>query len=204
MTLDSVLAETTRIAESKLADTRTWWIQMGHTAQVPLQVASLRSLLDRHPLLRTGTICEIGFNAGHSAVVWLEKTHARVVEFDLLALPYSHISRRFVEARYHGRVTFHVGDSGETVQQYAHQVRNGSAAACDLWLIDGDHGIHAKLDFLNALGASHAGTLIVADDAGLLFPYVRKYWRVHVGIGSIFEHACMSTRACGGSKSEGR
>ena len=71
---------------------------------------------------------------------------------------------------------------------------NGTASACDIWLVDGDHGIGAKVDLFNALASSHAGTMIVADDASLLFPYVRKFWRVHVGIGSIKERGCVSTR----------
>lgn len=197
----SVLDEATRVAETRLGangaagtDAETWWRKMGHTAQVPVQVSSLRSLLDHFPALRTGTVCEIGFNAGHSAVLWLEGTQARVVEFDLLQLPYSFASRAFVEQRYPGRTTFEVGDSKVTARRYAGLVRNGTAPACDLWVVDGDHGIGAKHDFLHALAASHAGTLVVADDAGLLFPYVRKFWRAHVGTGAILERKCMSTR----------
>ena len=40
--------------------------------------------------------------------------------------------------------------------------------------------------------------MIIADDASLLFPYVRKFWRVHVGIGSIEERGCVSTRSRNG------
>jgi hypothetical protein len=195
----AVLHEATRVAEGSLQeDPHQWWTKMGHTAQVPSQVSSLRSQLDEHPQLRSGTICEIGFNAGHSAVVWLEGTRARVVEFDLLTLPYSRQARRFVETRYPQRTAFHVGDSHATVPRYASLVGNGTAPACDLWLVDGDHGIHSKSDFFHALAASHDGTAIIADDAGLLFPYVRKYWRIHVGIGSIVERSCTSTQVRGG------
>jgi len=194
----STLDAATRVAEQHLpADQPAgqWWIKMGHTAQVPAQITSLRAQLDDHPHLRTGEICEIGFNAGHSAVLWLEGTAARVQEFDLLSLPYSQASRDFILRRYPGRTSFHVGDSVATVGLHARRVLKGTAAPCDLWLIDGDHGIHAKADFLNALGASRAGTIVVADDAGLRFPYVRKFWRIHVAIGSIRECGCVITRA---------
>lgn len=192
----------TQVAEQNLpAGTapRDWWRQMGHTAQVPLQVASLRSLFDgsvqqqQRNLREDGTICEIGFNAGHSAVAWLEATHAKVVEFDLLGLPYSHASRHYVQSRYPQRINFHVGNSRATVPGYVQSVANGTALACDVWLVDGDHGLGAKQDLFNALASSRPGTVIVADDASLLFPYVRKFWRVHVGIGSIIEHGCVST-----------
>lgn len=168
---------------------------MGHTAQVPLQVTSLRALLDEDPRLLHATICEIGFNAGHSAMLWLEGTTAHVHEFDLLGLPYSQASRKLVEMLYPNRTTFHVGDSASTVRDYADRVANGTAPPCDLWSIDGDHGIHSKVDFFNALDASRAGTVVIADDAGLRFPYVRKFWRIHVGIGSIHERACVLTHA---------
>lgn len=137
------------------------------------------------------------FNAGHSAVVWLENTQARLVEFDLFILDYSQASRRFIEERYPSRVTFHLGPSRETLPLYSQRVSAGTAAPCDLWLIDGDHGKNVELDLFNALAASHAGTIIVADDCGLLFPYVRRFWRVHVGVGSILESGCLSTKVKG-------
>jgi predicted O-methyltransferase YrrM len=191
----TVLDEATAVAERHLkVDPQKWWATMGHTAEVPLQVTSLRGMLDRHAALRNGTICEIGFNAGHSAIVWLEKTQTNLVEFDLLSLDYSEPSRRFVSERYPGRIVFHKGPSRETLPLHAERVRSGAAKPCDLWLIDGDHGRNVEVDLFNALAASHAGTIIIADDCGLLFPYVRRFWRVHVGLGSILENGCISTR----------
>jgi predicted O-methyltransferase YrrM len=187
----SVLDEATRVAERHLADPAAWWESMGHAAQVPEQVASFRGLLASEAELRSGRVCEIGFNAGHSAVMWLHGTRAHLVEFDLQSLPYSAASRSFVERSFPGRVHFHVGKSRQTVASYAAAVHNGSAPPCDLWLVDGDHGIGAKDDMLNALAASRAGTVVVVDDASLRFPLLRKYWRIHVAIGSIRELACV-------------
>ena len=57
----AVLDEATRVAERQLkVDAKEWWATMGHTAEVPLQVTSLRGMLNRHERLRNGTICEIG------------------------------------------------------------------------------------------------------------------------------------------------
>ena len=193
-----VLDNATSVAEAHLSlDPKLWWDKMGHTAQVPLQVTSLRSQLDRYTGLRNGTICEVGFNAGHSAAVWLENTHAKLVEFDLLTLNYSHASRRFIEERYPGRVTFHQGPSRLTVSKYAEHVRNLTAPPCDLWLVDGDHGKNVEHDFMNALAASHEGTVFIVDDANMEWPYVRRFWRVHVAVGSIEERSCVGTRVRG-------
>jgi len=193
-----VLDNATSVAEGHLSLTpKLWWDKMGHTAQVPLQVKSLRSQLDRYSGLRNGTICEVGFNAGHSAAVWLENTHAKLVEFDLLTLNYSHASRRFIEERYPGRVTFHQGPSRLTVSKYAEDVRNLTAPPCDLWLVDGDHGKNVEHDFMNALAASHAGTVFIVDDANMEWPYVRRFWRAHVAVGSIEERSCVGTRVRG-------
>eukprot|EP00322_Chrysochromulina_rotalis_P007653 CAMPEP_0115844472 /NCGR_PEP_ID=MMETSP0287-20121206/8845_1 /TAXON_ID=412157 /ORGANISM="Chrysochromulina rotalis, Strain UIO044" /LENGTH=277 /DNA_ID=CAMNT_0003298197 /DNA_START=93 /DNA_END=926 /DNA_ORIENTATION=+ len=193
-----VLDEATVIAERSLgSDPSVWWTKMGHTAQVPSQVLSLRSELTRNAGLRNGTICEVGFNAGHSAVIWLEATQNRLVEFDLMNLNYSSASRLFIESKYPGRVTFHPGPSRITMPEHAERVRQHAAPPCDLWLVDGDHGKHAEHDFLNAILAARAGTVIIADDANIEWPYVRRFWRMHVAIGTIEERSCTSTRVRG-------
>ena len=194
-----VLDEATRVAEKHLQDPGAWWTSMGHAAQVPEQVASFRKLMAM-PGLRSGCICEIGFNAGHSAIMWLHDTSAQLVEFDLQTLPYSESSRRLVESAFPGRVHFHVGKSRETVPLYVSRVRNEIARPCDLWLVDGDHGSGAKHDLMNALSASRAGTIVVVDDASLRFPLLRKYWRIHVALGSIRELSCVQLSHRGSRK----
>lgn len=229
-----LLEQATMTAERNLGaahpDPAQWWRQMGNAAQVEPQVVALRDILSRRPHLREGTICEIGFNAGHSAAIWLFGTRARLVEFDLLALPYSAASRAWAERSFAGRIEFHVGNSRATVRDYASRVRNGTAAACDLWLIDGDHGIGARHDLRNALAASKPGTVraqphpspqltphsaspphpttsthprwqvVIADDASSAFPLVRKFWRLHVVVGSIREHGCEQVWATKGRR----
>ena len=122
--------------------------------------------------------------------MWLHGTRGRLVEFDLQTLPYSTASRALVEGRFPGRATFHVGSSKLTVAAYAARVRAGSSPPCDLWMIDSDHGIGTRHDMRNALAASHAGTVVVADDATAAFRLVRKFWRMHVVHRSIRQLAC--------------
>ena len=50
------------------------------------------------------TVCEVGFNMGHSAILWLHSSDAVLKSFDLGNLPYSNGSMSLVAASYPGRV----------------------------------------------------------------------------------------------------
>ena len=114
------------------------------------------------------TVCEIGFNAGHSAVMLLNSTSAQLHEFDLGALPYSKGSRSFVEAHYPGRAHFHLGYSQRTVAAFVRSVHAGDELPCDFWYVDGAHtGTVPYTDLLNALNASSPSAVIMADDCGM-------------------------------------
>ena len=56
------------------------WRRMGHSAQVPQQVETLANLVRGEAGPKV--CCEVGFNAGHSALVWLEGGCQRLIEFD--------------------------------------------------------------------------------------------------------------------------
>ena len=87
-------------------------------------------------------VCEcvqIGFNAGHSAIVWLEGLNTSLRSFDVFKLPYADACRRSVAERYPGRVQFFAGSSTITVPKYSADVQAGRAAACDLWFVDGEY-----------------------------------------------------------------
>lgn len=98
-------------------------------------------LMARLPAPRT--VCEIGYNAGHSAHVWLSARpdmQTKLVAFDLASHPYTTISQRHMDAlyvlllsllwwgalshvllmyRFPGRLELIAGDSLETVPAYA-------------------------------------------------------------------------------------
>ena len=57
------------------------------------------------------TVCEVGMNAGHSATTLLHGLQTRLIEFDLMALPYSNATVRLLEARYPGRIHVFPGRS---------------------------------------------------------------------------------------------
>ena len=91
------------------------------------------------------TVCEVGFNAGHSAVVLLQANPSvRLETFDLFSYPHSADSLSYVMRRFPGRVTPHKGRSAQTVPAAS------LSARCDLVIIDGRHEFEAVVeDMLN-------------------------------------------------------
>lgn len=81
---------------------------------------------------------QIGFNAGHSATVWLEGLNTSLRSFDIFRLPFSSACRDHIAERYPGRVQYFKGYSHVTVPQYGAEVEAGRAAPCDVWFIDGE------------------------------------------------------------------
>merc|ERR1712137_559577 len=118
--LSAVFAELTAAAERYDG---VDFVGMGFSAQVSLQVEDFKTLLQSHrPVGGWRQICEVGFNAGHSAAVWLHETNARLIEFDYGSLPYSNGARALIEALYPSRTAFHIGDSARTLADFAEKV----------------------------------------------------------------------------------
>lgn len=86
------------------------------------------------------TICEIGFNAGHSALLWMiANPNATVVMFDLFEHRASPIGEAFIRSQadlHPGRLTIIKGDSTNTIPQF-HSTNPGFH--CDLLSVDGGH-----------------------------------------------------------------
>ena len=111
------------------------------------------------------TVCEVGFNAGHSAALWLENTAVEHLHsFDVLDHPYSKAQVELVSRLYPGRFTMHGGDSRRTLPQFASQLKSmpvherspQHGSLCDLWYIDGGHvGVLPAADMGNAIRSSH-------------------------------------------------
>ena len=87
------------------------WV-MGNSGTVPAETRLLPQLASRPGV---STVCEVGFNAGHGAITLLHGLRTRLVEFDLLDLPYSAASKAYVRSLYPGRTAFHRGCTGETL-----------------------------------------------------------------------------------------
>ena len=163
-----------------------WWGIMGNSGQADGEVALLHAAASREGVR---TVCEVGFNAGHAATAMLHGLQTRLVEFDLLSLPYSQHARAAIEQRYPGRASFHEGRSQLTIPEYAAKVAADATAhpPCDLWMVDGDHWKGALLDMRAAVNSSRDGALIVADDCSSRHPLVIAAWKSVVSAGHVVE-----------------
>lgn len=111
------------------------------------------------PAIRT--ICETGFNAGHSAALWLSANPtAHLHTFDIFG-PRASGARtaEFLRSRFPGRLTTHKGDSARTVPLATLH------APCDLVHVDGRHDYeHTMLDALNLFAKASPHALFLFDD----------------------------------------
>jgi predicted O-methyltransferase YrrM len=119
-------------------------------------------------------ILEIGFNAGHSADLFLNtKESCTVTSFDIGYHSYCKIAKEFIDTKYPNRHTLILGDSTKTIPTF--QTDN----KYDLIFIDGGHQYQvAKADLSNCKRLAHSDTIVVMDDT-----MYRKDWETEWTIG---------------------
>ena len=80
------------------------------------------------------TVCEIGFNAGHSTLTWLEANPNLVVyTFDINHWKYTEVMVNYLKAKYPGRLNSCFGDSTVTLPL----VSANTDIKCDVAVVDG-------------------------------------------------------------------
>lgn len=82
------------------------------------------------------TVCEVGFNAGHSALLWLLSGATRVVSFELGQYSYSHVAEAWLAARFPGKLLVVLGDSLHTVPAFSAMF---PLERCHVVVVDGGH-----------------------------------------------------------------
>ena len=137
---------------------------------------------------RSGTpprICETGFNAGHSALIWLlSHPGSTVVSFDLGKNVYVRAAYGWFKEYFPGRVDLQLGDSKQTLPAYRRKYPE--APPCDLWFVDGGHDFEtASSDLQHAIAMSSEKTVIIMDDVD--FGMVSKAWQNAIASKSIAE-----------------
>ena len=111
---------------------------MGNSWQVPGEAALLERVSTPSSAQRPiRTLCEIGFNAGHSAAALLLHNNATLHEFDTMALKWSTPCLEVIERAFPGRVVLHKGDSRREGPAFAARVNKGQERPCDVFFIDG-------------------------------------------------------------------
>jgi predicted O-methyltransferase YrrM len=106
-------------------------------------------------------ILEIGFNAGHSADMFLSNNtkNAKVLSFDIGEHEYMHHGKEYIDNKFPGRHTLVIGDSTKTIPVYKQN------SVYDLIFIDGGHSYSiAKADLMNSARFADKNTIVIMDD----------------------------------------
>ncbi len=135
-------------------------------------------------------ICETGFNAGHSAFMWLNvNPDVRVYSFDIGIHHYTRIMAQTLESMFPGRLHVTYGDSRETVPRFHEE---NPHISCDMAVVDGGHheNIPRKdLENLNRMARSMDNILILDDWPGLedVNETIGQMWRDNLASNKVKE-----------------
>lgn len=173
---------------------------MGHVGEVPEEVLFLQRVAQTYLGGKSAHICEIGFNAGHSAIIWLHTLpDATYTVFDRHELAWSDVSIEFVAQLFPGqnRFTYIKGEAGlgPALTDYRLQILAGVKRPCDLLAVDGDHSEGpARADFENGALITTQEGYVFADDCSSSFPGVQNAWSIVKETGLVQELACEEIR----------
>jgi predicted O-methyltransferase YrrM len=142
----------------------------GYSQQNLSQVSDLIELTKKPNI----DIMEIGFNAGHSAEIFLKNNSTlKLLSFDLGKHDYVNIGKKYIDNTYPNRHTLILGNSLETVPEY---IKSNKDKRFDVIFIDGGHSYKiAKSDIENCLNLAHKDTLVILDDTIFIEEWVRTY-----------------------------
>ena len=142
----------------------------GYSQQVSQQVIDLISLTSKPNI----NVMEIGFNAGHSAEIFLHNNkELTLTSFDLGQHSYVKPAKEYIDIVYPNRHKLIIGDSRQTIPMYiASNLQNNKNTKFDIIFIDGGHDYEiAKSDMKNCFHLSHKDTIVILDDT-----IFTKYW----------------------------
>lgn len=128
------------------------------------------------------TVCETGFNAGHSSFSFLTARPDLIVHsFDIGHHGYVRPMAKYLQKKFPGRLSITLGDSRKTIPRYF----VGESWTCDLIYVDGGHRLDVPLkDILNfARVASQPHNVILVDDVDA--PDVKMAWELAIKSGIV-------------------
>lgn len=152
----------------------------GHSNMFPVAIEVFNELAE-NPEVKT--ICEVGFNGGHSALRWLLHSTAKIYSFDLGSHHYSKPAAMWLSKKFPGRLEVAWGDSLVSVPKFHEANPN---VKFDLVLIDGGHSTDlARADLKNFLPMANPKNRIIMDDTFL--DQVRRPWEEFISAGKVVE-----------------
>lgn len=131
----------------------------GNTNDVVGQVEDLIGLSNSDNAIN---VMEIGFNAGHSAEVFLKNNrNLSLTSFDIGTHEYVTAAKEYIDRTYPNRHTLVIGNSTSSIPSFA----RSHATKFDVIFIDGGHDYEtANADLSNCLHLAHKDTIVILDD----------------------------------------
>lgn len=131
----------------------------GHSQNYVAQTTSLKNLVN---LQHIKNVFEIGFNAGHSADIFLKSNpNINLVSCDINQRPCTLYGKQFIDKTYPDRHKLIIGDSTIVLPTYISTLTH----KYDLIFIDGGHTYDvAKADIMNCKKLAHDNTIVIMDD----------------------------------------
>lgn len=109
-------------------------------------------------------ILEIGFNAGHSSLLFLlSNNESKLQVFDLGEHPYTRSCFEYLNTQFPGRMSIIYGDSMITLPNFYTHVKY------DLFHVDGGHSVElAQNDLMNCKRWADPNSMVVFDDVDFI------------------------------------
>ena len=161
----------------------------GNSREVPGQMRDLIRLTTTPNI----NIMEIGFNAGHSAELFLKNNpSATLTSFDLGIHSYVPVAKSYIDSTYSNRHLLFLGDSRVSVPEF---VKDYPKMVFDVIFIDGGHDYEiSSADIENCRRLANKDTIVIMDDTSYVDGPKAEYtlgptraWREYVESGKIIE-----------------
>ena len=132
----------------------------GYAAQVTVELA-VQWYLAQLPFVHT--ICETGFNGGHSSLLWLTANKAATLySFDMGSHEYSKPMAARLQEKFQNRLKVIWGNSTIALPEF---IKSNPNLKCDLLIIDGGHTYEVALaDFKNFRNMANPKHIVFIDD----------------------------------------